>query len=82
MAEGFALADVDRAWPPPLVRCEFVDLDPGQESFHGMVTGLTTRHVVVVASLDAVVMVLAAVGFTIWHRRSSERDPRHRVVHA
>jgi hypothetical protein len=70
LAEGLAVSQVDRAWPPPLVRCQIVDRDPGEQSFRGSVSGLTTTHVALVAGLDAIVVGLAFVGGSIvWRSR-------------
>jgi hypothetical protein len=69
VAEGLAVSTVDRVWPPPLVRCDIVDRDLGQESFHDSVNGLTSTHLAVVVALDAIVFALAIVGLWLWRAR-------------
>jgi hypothetical protein len=67
--EGLYVSEAKRAWPPPLIHCRYVDLDPGQESFRGSTTAVTLKHLVVVAMFDALVIGVTLVGFRRWRRR-------------
>jgi hypothetical protein len=69
IAEGLAVDEVARGWPPPLIRCEVVDRDLGQESFRASVTAVTSTHLAVVAALDAIALALVVAGVVLWRSR-------------
>jgi hypothetical protein len=60
--EGFVITSARREWPPPLIRCTFVDTDPGQTTNHGSVSALSSKYLVVVAFLDLASAVGIALG--------------------
>lgn len=69
--EELIVTEVDRVWPPPLIRCEIDHLDAGQRPAAGSVTALTARHVATVAILDGTVVVAFAACFVRWRQRAS-----------
>lgn len=74
--EGLAVDEAGRSWPPPLIRCEVVDRDLGQESFRQSVTAVTSKDLAVVVVLDAIVLALVVVALVVWRsHRSADRSP-------
>lgn len=59
--EGLKITSARREWPPPAIRCTYVDTDPSQTSQVGSVSGLSSKHLVVVAFLD----LAGAIGITV-----------------
>jgi hypothetical protein len=73
IAEGLLVDEVDRGWPPPLIRCTIVDYDVDDKSFRMTVSAITSAHLIIVAAIDATVVIGVACGVIAWRRRRSAR---------
>jgi hypothetical protein len=76
IAEGLSLVDAKSTWPPPLIRCRAIDLDPGQRGTGVAVTRIHDQAVVTVVALGvaAIVAAIVAVSALAWRRRTMGDD--------
>jgi len=64
-AEGLVIESAERAWPPPLVRCGWVDTDPGQANVRGQAAAMSAG----IVATTIVVDVIAVGWIAVWRRR-------------
>lgn len=75
--EGLKVENVEVAWPPPLIRCTLVDLDPSQYGETGVTSIWAWPDVVPLVIIDALALVEAARRA---RKRRQTKGPLHQVV--